>query len=161
MKLVREHINEKFTQDSDPIEDLEIGIIKSIKKWLITHDIFNFEINKDLTIDVHSDVDISGKLNGNLPEYINFNYVKGKFKCDYCNMTTLRGCPKEVGWYFSCSDNKLTSLDHMPKKTDNVYCSKNKKLFSVKDVLDRCDVLISIFVSGDDRNYDWINPKYK
>jgi len=26
MKLVREHINEKFTQDSDPIKDLNIGI---------------------------------------------------------------------------------------------------------------------------------------
>jgi len=26
MKLVREHINEKFTKDSDPIEDMGIGI---------------------------------------------------------------------------------------------------------------------------------------
>lgn len=32
MKLVREHINEKFEEDSDPIKDLDIGnIFKSIK----------------------------------------------------------------------------------------------------------------------------------
>lgn len=31
MKLVREHINEKFTQDSDPVEDLGIGIPELIK----------------------------------------------------------------------------------------------------------------------------------
>jgi len=28
MKLVREHINEKFTEDSDPIKDLKIGLYK-------------------------------------------------------------------------------------------------------------------------------------
>jgi len=32
MKLVREHINEKFTQESDPIEDMNIGIIAFLRK---------------------------------------------------------------------------------------------------------------------------------
>jgi len=32
MKLVREHINEKFTEESDPIEDLKIGIKELLKK---------------------------------------------------------------------------------------------------------------------------------
>lgn len=31
MKLVREHINEKFTQDSDPISDLGIGAVEKIE----------------------------------------------------------------------------------------------------------------------------------
>lgn len=35
MRLVREHINEKFTQDSDPIHDLGIGIEASIENWLV------------------------------------------------------------------------------------------------------------------------------
>ena len=30
MKLVREHINEKFTEDSDPIHDIGIGIESAI-----------------------------------------------------------------------------------------------------------------------------------
>ena len=36
MKLVRENINEKFTEDSDPIDDLGIGMKHQIKKWLET-----------------------------------------------------------------------------------------------------------------------------
>lgn len=31
MKLVREHINEKFVEDSDPIRDMNIGIIETLK----------------------------------------------------------------------------------------------------------------------------------
>ena len=35
MKLIKEHINEKFTEDSDPIKDMGIGItLKSIEKWM-------------------------------------------------------------------------------------------------------------------------------
>jgi hypothetical protein len=36
MKIVREHINEKFTEDSDPIEDLGIGIKSKLEKYLKT-----------------------------------------------------------------------------------------------------------------------------
>jgi len=34
MKLVREHINEKFTEDSDPIHDFRIGMDELIKRWI-------------------------------------------------------------------------------------------------------------------------------
>lgn len=30
MRLIREHINEKFVQDSDPVKDLGIGVFKSL-----------------------------------------------------------------------------------------------------------------------------------
>jgi hypothetical protein len=33
LKLVREHINEKFEEESDPIADMGIGIENQIKKW--------------------------------------------------------------------------------------------------------------------------------
>jgi ankyrin repeat protein len=33
MKIVKEHINEKFTEDSDPIHDLGIGIMQQILDW--------------------------------------------------------------------------------------------------------------------------------
>jgi len=33
MKLVKEHINEKFSEDSDPIKDLQIGGININKEW--------------------------------------------------------------------------------------------------------------------------------
>ena len=32
-KVVRENLNEKFTEDSDPISDLEIGLSSQYKKW--------------------------------------------------------------------------------------------------------------------------------
>ncbi len=36
MKLVKEHINEKFEEHSDPIKDMGIGINKNmIKKWIL------------------------------------------------------------------------------------------------------------------------------
>ena len=34
MKIIREHINEKFTEDSDPIADMNIGMIHQIKLWM-------------------------------------------------------------------------------------------------------------------------------
>jgi hypothetical protein len=34
MKIVREHINEKFVEDSDPIQDMGIGIIEQIQDFL-------------------------------------------------------------------------------------------------------------------------------
>ena len=45
MKIVREHINEKFTEDSDPISDMGIGIDKKrtfkttseLTNWVYKH----------------------------------------------------------------------------------------------------------------------------
>ena len=34
MKIIREHIYEKFTEDSDPIKDLGIGMLLQLKKWM-------------------------------------------------------------------------------------------------------------------------------
>ena len=34
MKIVREHINEKFTEDSDPIRDMGIGIDNVVQQFL-------------------------------------------------------------------------------------------------------------------------------
>jgi ankyrin repeat protein len=34
VKLVREHINEKFTEESDPIKDMNIGIMHDIREFV-------------------------------------------------------------------------------------------------------------------------------
>jgi hypothetical protein len=39
MKIVREHIDEKFTEDSDPIRDMGIGMKQQYEKWV--RDSFN------------------------------------------------------------------------------------------------------------------------
>ena len=52
MKLVREYINEKFTEDSDPIEDMNIGMMHEIKKWVDEHhyETFNYNLEDILII---------------------------------------------------------------------------------------------------------------
>jgi hypothetical protein len=147
-------IEEKFAEEGDPIHDMHIGTHYLIEKWLKKHNIDLYKINNDYTIDVDGDVDLNNKLHKNLPEYINFNYVSGKFTCENNYMTTLRGCPKITSWYFSCACNKLTSLNYIPKKASHVYCYDNKKQFTVKDVLEKCVVEITIFVHNV-QYYDW------
>ena len=90
----------------------------------------NYTINPDDSIDVDGDVDLRGsrfwdyfrtsssygKMNNwtldRLP--LKFGKVSGSFDCRYNNLTTLEGCPKEVGGDFYISDNKLTSLVGCP-----------------------------------------------
>jgi hypothetical protein len=60
MKLVREHINEKFTEDSDPIADMGIGSKYLIHKWFesIGMDRSKYTIDDNLNIEVKGDLDL-------------------------------------------------------------------------------------------------------
>lgn len=49
MKLVKEHINEKFTKDSDPIDDMSIGTISAIEYSInLLKKLDNLEVIKSL-----------------------------------------------------------------------------------------------------------------
>jgi len=48
MKLVKEYINEKFTDESDPIKDMGIGIDEQIKKFM-KNDIEEYDEDSDAT----------------------------------------------------------------------------------------------------------------
>jgi len=52
MKLVREHINEKFTDESDTIKDMNIGMMSAIKKFLekTPDNIFDANDKNDLLV---------------------------------------------------------------------------------------------------------------
>ena len=53
--------------------------------------------------------------------------VKGDFFCSQNKLTSLEGGPQKVGGYFDCSNNKLTSLKGAPKQVGGgFYCSNNK-----------------------------------
>ena len=86
-------------------------------------------INRDGTIDVNGNVDLS-PMNPwsvgfeRLP--LKFNYVSGNFYCNNNKLKTLEGVPKEVGGYFNCCHNKLTSLEGAPKVGGDFYCGYNK-----------------------------------
>ena len=54
--------------------------------------------------------------------------IKGDFSCSYNQLTSLEGCPKEVGGGFDCSVNQLTSLKGCPKEVGgDFYCYYNSK----------------------------------
>jgi len=162
MKLIREHINEKFTENSDPIHDMNIGIKGLIKEWLKTYNIKDYKINDDMTIDSFNSINLQNKKLNNFPDYINFNIIHdGFFDIRENNFTSLRGSPKQLNYgYFCCSnnklrslkyapiyvngdfdceDNKLTSVEYAPKICKNHFrCSGNEKKFSKKEILSVC-----------------------
>jgi hypothetical protein len=49
MKQLKEYI----LTENNFFKNLGIGQVTRIKKWLDNHDVKNYEINEDLTIDVH------------------------------------------------------------------------------------------------------------
>ena len=84
----------------------------------------NYTINLDGSIDVYGSVDLSHYEITELS--LKFNIVTGDFTCSDNKLTTLEGCPKFVGGYFSCMYNNLTSLEGGPKSVGRYYsCSCN------------------------------------
>jgi len=143
----KKHIDEKFTEESDPIHDMGIGSIIVIKKWLAKMNIRYYTINDDLTIDIPNNVDLDEKLKkeGKLPEYIQFNIVNGAFFIRYNNLTTLKGCPKIIkennSYYgsFRASNNNLSSLKYAPKRVEGLFdCAHNAVKFTNIDVRKVC-----------------------
>ena len=98
-----------------------------IEKWLKEYDIKNYTINDDFTIYVNGNVNLFRRDLVEFPDYIQFEIVKGNFNCGSNKLTSLRGCPREVGRIFYCDINKLTSLEGAPKEVgENFYCSYNQ-----------------------------------
>ena len=99
----------------------------------------SWKLNSDGTYDVNDDVDL-GKFrqfvdpNGKLT--IKFNKVTGNLICSAIGvtleLTSLEGCPKEVGGDFNCGFNDLTSLEGCPEKVGGTFDCHNNKLTSLE-----------------------------
>lgn len=89
------------------------------------YNIENYNINSDGTVDVDGSVEIFMHQGHELP--IKFRYVSGNFCIRSTLITSLDGCPKEVGGNFVCFDNhNLESLVGCPEKVGgNFKCSSN------------------------------------
>lgn len=135
---LEESLNEKFTEDGDPIHDLGIGLKHKIKEWLDENNETHFggaynpymkyRINKNFTISIYQDSFLPDNC-GNLPEYINFKYVNGGFSVDRCNLTSFKGLPRKIVGSFYCQDNpKLKSLEFMPKYIGGNCIFKNIRI---------------------------------
>lgn len=72
-------------------------------------------INKDMSVDVDGDVNLS--LTGIKFIPVQFNIVSGNFICLDNPMTTLKGSPRVVGGVFYFNSNKLVrSIKDMPEE---------------------------------------------
>jgi hypothetical protein len=103
-----------------------------------------YNITEDLSVDVYNynGVYIKDKFSdGKLP--LKFNKISKWFVLQNNNLTTLEGCPNEVGEGFACIDNPITSLDGCPtitnKSSFNCY---NNKLTSMKGCPNEVDQFI-------------------
>lgn len=103
-----------------------------IAELCIKYHIDSYDINEDGSIDVYGDVIIGGFEGSNSSELeLTFNKVSGSFYCDLVGLTTLKGCPREVGSYFDCSDNNLTSLEYCPDIVHSHFSSERNGVTSL------------------------------
>ena len=73
--------------------------------------------------------------------------VGGYFDCSSNQLTSLEGCPSEVGGNFSCRNNQLTSLEGCPSEVGGDFsCYYNKRKFTEDEVRAVCNVKGSIYV---------------
>jgi hypothetical protein len=127
MKIIREYINEKFREDSDPIVDLRVGTAHLIELWINYYSLkanidrnTDFKdkcvINDDLTIDVNGSISLNGVGIFKLPYYIQFRNVEGDFMINHNNLKNLVGCPYYIRDNFYINGNPIKSLKGFPKK---------------------------------------------
>lgn len=103
---------------------IDYKIHESVKKLGIKA---TYNINKDKSIDVFGDVNISHKQLDKIP--VKFRIVKGSFCCSSNRLKTLENAPIEVAGDFNCSDNLLYSLMYSPEIVGDYFdCSANKLL---------------------------------
>ena len=94
MKTLKESI---LSRSSHSGEGFKAQRRNEIEKWLKEYDIKNYTINDDFTIDVNGEVCVGQKNLIEFPDYIQFGVVRGNFDCSLNDLTSLRGCPREVG----------------------------------------------------------------
>ena len=100
--------------------------LKLLKKCVVG----TYNINDDGSVDVDGDVDLDDVyLNSENLTKIPFKFrnVSGYFTCINNKLTSLEGAPNTVGRWFSCTNNQLTSLEGAPNTVGGIFsCSYNQ-----------------------------------
>ena len=88
-------------------------------------------INFDDSVDVNGNVYMSDNYLEYIP--INFDTVTGDFNIRFNKLTSLKGCPREVGRNFNCNNNEtLKTLDNLPIRVGGIINFENCGLISTK-----------------------------
>ena len=94
------------------------------------YDINNYTINDDMSISVDGSVNLSYRNLKSIP--IKFKEVGGYFYCYGNQLTSLKYCPETVGGDFYCDNNQLTSLRGCPRTVGGYFSCSNNQLTSLE-----------------------------
>ena len=118
------------------IPDNYFSNLSSYEEFVIKTNLLGYDISDKEVLELLNTVEnyywfvINGHLcfldnKGNKAENV---ILKGSFNCSYSNLTSLEGCPKEVGGNFFCSCNRLTSLKGCPEEVGgDFFCYNNSQ----------------------------------
>jgi hypothetical protein len=122
MKLVRENINEKFTEDSDPVADMEIGSKYLIHKWCESAGIdqSRYTIDDNLNIEVKGNLDLQETNVTKLPDNLS---VGGFLDLSGTRIKELPDNLSVGGWLYL--GNKITELPDNLRVGGNLYIGSN------------------------------------
>jgi len=106
-----------------------------------------FTVDDNLQVTVEGSVDLTKMSFTKLP--VKFKKVTGRFHIQNTPLTTLEGCPDEVGEGFNCSYTHITSLEGGPKLvgtsnkeyTNTYYADQCKNLVSLKGIAENAEYL--------------------
>ena len=97
----------------------------AIEKWLVVHNIRNYIINEDLSVDVEGSVTLHYQNLRGFP--VKFNNIVGDFNCSSNHLTSLLGGPSSVGGDYDCHANQLTTLEGCSVNVGGDFnCNSNK-----------------------------------
>ena len=102
---------------------------------------------KNGVVDVNGDVIMHMANLTKLP--LKFGKVTGLFTCSDNKLTSLEGCPDTVGGSFNCSDNKLTSLEGCPDTVGGWFNCSDNKLTSLEGCASSIGKDVEVTLAGD------------
>jgi len=114
-------------------------------EWLDACTKYQFESHRWILDQTTGLVDIvDGSFNcddQNLSDFkgISFGYVKTWFTCSNNKLTSLKGAPKNVGWGFYCNNNQLTSLEGAPQRFSGDFDCSNNNLINLEGAPESVD----------------------
>lgn len=101
-----------------------------IGQWLEEHNITKYLINEDLSVDVDGAVILNNLGLTELP--VQFNIIKTSLYLNDNKLTTLKGCPRQLGGHFIIDHNELVSLEYCPEIIKGNFDCKYNKLESLE-----------------------------
>jgi len=81
---------------------------------------------------VNGDVYLNGGQWTEIPAWLKDVEIGGFFNCSYNKLTTLKNCPQKIGRSFYCHNNQLISLEGCPETIVGSFSCSGNKLISLE-----------------------------